>query len=119
MAAVAFEPGIRNLDQWRLLHFPKQDIRFHPGRRGTGPSTVRASDRRGPPHGLQIRGVLESHGYLERQAGARGYGGTGRDAMAREHAISYQKGIMRALQLAAPGERLAVLCLGAHCDDIE
>ena len=26
---------------------------------------------------------------------------------------------MRALQLAAPGERLAVLCLGAHSDDIE
>src|SRR5882757_6704380 len=26
---------------------------------------------------------------------------------------------MRALQLAAPGERLSVLCLGAHSDDIE
>src|SRR5262245_52147444 len=26
---------------------------------------------------------------------------------------------MRGLQLAAPGERLAVLCLGAHSDDIE
>jgi LmbE family N-acetylglucosaminyl deacetylase len=26
---------------------------------------------------------------------------------------------MRALQLAAPGERLTVLCLGAHSDDIE
>jgi LmbE family N-acetylglucosaminyl deacetylase len=26
---------------------------------------------------------------------------------------------MRALQLAAPGERLVVLCLGAHSDDIE
>ena len=26
---------------------------------------------------------------------------------------------MMALQLAAPGERLSVLCLGAHCDDIE
>jgi LmbE family N-acetylglucosaminyl deacetylase len=26
---------------------------------------------------------------------------------------------MKALQLAAPGERLAVLCLGAHSDDIE
>jgi LmbE family N-acetylglucosaminyl deacetylase len=26
---------------------------------------------------------------------------------------------MRTLQLAAPGERLAVLCLGAHSDDIE
>jgi LmbE family N-acetylglucosaminyl deacetylase len=26
---------------------------------------------------------------------------------------------MRALQLAGPGERLAVLCLGAHSDDIE
>ena len=28
-------------------------------------------------------------------------------------------GIMRALQLAAPGDRLSVLCLGAHSDDIE
>ena len=26
---------------------------------------------------------------------------------------------MRPLQLAAPGERLSVLCLGAHSDDIE
>ena len=26
---------------------------------------------------------------------------------------------MRALQLAKPGERLSVLCLGAHSDDIE
>ena len=26
---------------------------------------------------------------------------------------------MKALQLAAPGERLSVLCLGAHSDDIE
>lgn len=27
--------------------------------------------------------------------------------------------IMRGLQLAAPGERLSILCLGAHSDDIE
>lgn len=27
--------------------------------------------------------------------------------------------VMRSLQLAAPGERLSVLCLGAHSDDIE
>ena len=26
---------------------------------------------------------------------------------------------MKGLQLAAPGERLSVLCLGAHSDDIE
>ena len=30
-----------------------------------------------------------------------------------------QCGVMRALQLAAPGDRLSVLCLGAHSDDIE
>jgi hypothetical protein len=33
--------------------------------------------------------------------------------------ISPERDVMRALQLAAPGERLAVLCLGAHSDDIE
>jgi LmbE family N-acetylglucosaminyl deacetylase len=30
-----------------------------------------------------------------------------------------QRGFMRALGLAAPGDRLSVLCLGAHSDDIE
>lgn len=39
--------------------------------------------------------------------------------MARMHAASDQGDLMKALQLAAPGERLAVLCLGAHSDDIE
>ena len=28
-------------------------------------------------------------------------------------------GLMKALQLVAPGDRLSVLCLGAHSDDIE
>src|ERR1700688_202000 len=35
------------------------------------------------------------------------------------YAISPERDVMRALQLAAPGERLSVLCLGAHSDDIE
>src|SRR5258708_26669625 len=39
--------------------------------------------------------------------------------MAPELAGSRQCCAMRALQLAAPGDRLSVLCLGAHSDDIE
>lgn len=39
--------------------------------------------------------------------------------MALDHAFDREREAMRALQLAAPGERLAVLCLGAHSDDIE
>jgi LmbE family N-acetylglucosaminyl deacetylase len=39
--------------------------------------------------------------------------------VALNQAISRERDVMRALQLAAPGERLAVLCLGAHSDDIE
>ena len=39
--------------------------------------------------------------------------------MARMLATSDQGDLMKALQLAAPGERLTVLCLGAHSDDIE
>src|SRR5712671_4267515 len=39
--------------------------------------------------------------------------------MALEFASSRQCCPMRALQLAAHGDRLSVLCLGAHSDDIE
>ena len=39
--------------------------------------------------------------------------------MAHEHAGSGPGSVVRALQFAARGDRLSVLCLGAHSDDIE
>jgi LmbE family N-acetylglucosaminyl deacetylase len=39
--------------------------------------------------------------------------------MAFGHAGSGQGGVVRALQFAGHGDRLSVLCLGAHSDDIE
>ncbi len=39
--------------------------------------------------------------------------------MAFEPAGSGQGSVVRALQFAGPGDRLSVLCLGAHSDDIE
>ena len=41
--------------------------------------------------------------------------------MASELLVGSQRGVseMRALQLAGPGDRLSILCLGAHSDDIE
>src|SRR6266436_2637041 len=39
--------------------------------------------------------------------------------MAHEPASSGQSSVVRALQLVGPGDRLSVLCLGAHSDDIE
>jgi LmbE family N-acetylglucosaminyl deacetylase len=39
--------------------------------------------------------------------------------MAFEPASSGQGSVVRALQFAGPGDRLSVLCLGAHSDDIE
>jgi LmbE family N-acetylglucosaminyl deacetylase len=39
--------------------------------------------------------------------------------MACEHANSGQGSVVRALQFAGHGDRLSVLCLGAHSDDIE
>src|SRR5207244_1669641 len=54
-----------------------------------------------------------------RPAGARGHGRAGRDALARAVSADRQGRLMRALQLAKPGDRLSLLCLGAHSDDIE
>ena len=70
---------------------------------------------------LQIRWILAGDGYAQGQAGARGNGGARRDAVAclPAHLPSRQGGIMKALQFATAGERLSVLCLGAHSDDIE
>src|SRR5262245_32213112 len=39
--------------------------------------------------------------------------------MAYVSACLCQRGIMMRLQLAAPRDRLSILCLGAHADDIE
>ncbi len=39
--------------------------------------------------------------------------------MARAAACLHKCGLMRAVQLVAPGDRVSVLCLGAHSDDIE
>jgi len=41
--------------------------------------------------------------------------------VAAESLVGSQRGVtgMRALQLARPGDRLSILCLGAHSDDIE
>ena len=56
---------------------------------------------------------------------ARGHGRAGRHALAarwrpsRRGAISCRRRLMIGLGLARPGERLSVLCLGAHSDDIE
>ena len=27
--AISFEPGVRHMDKWRLLHLPKRDFRVH------------------------------------------------------------------------------------------
>ena len=39
--------------------------------------------------------------------------------MAQTSARSCRCGVMMPLQLAAPGDSLSILCLGAHADDIE
>src|ERR1700689_3871677 len=66
-----------------------------------------------------MRGLLAGYGYAEGQTNSRGDGRTWRDALASAGEYRHPSSPMKALQLAAPGDRLSVLCLGAHSDDIE
>src|SRR5262249_11056451 len=78
-----------------------------------------------PADGDQARGLLAADGYVEGQAGP------GRPGREGHHAVALQErrraggpgkqetGSMKHMRLAQPGERLSVLCIGAHSDDIE
>jgi glucose-1-phosphate cytidylyltransferase len=48
------QPGVRHLDQRRLLHLPQGNLRLHQGRRGTRARAVQPPDRGRPPDGLQV-----------------------------------------------------------------
>ena len=67
----------------------------------------------------KYEGFLARHGYAPRPPSARRNGRAWRNAMAHPAEHFGQRDNMRSLRLAAPGERLKVLCLGAHSDDIE
>ena len=114
------QPGIRHLDQRRLLHLPQRDLRLHQGWRGTRARAVQPPDRGRPPHGLQVRRLLARDGHAARPSGAGRHGRARRDAVAR--AVAAEQSRPRdegAASLPRPGDRLSVLCLGAHSDDIE
>src|SRR5262249_20320743 len=75
--------------------------------------------------GLPARRLLASDGYAERQAGARGPRRERHDALAPQSCVpdlrgrGRKEGGMKLIELADPGERRSVLCIGAHSDDIE
>ena len=77
------ERRVRSLDQWGLLHLPQRDLRLHPRRGRAGARAVQPADRGGASDGLQVRWILAGDGYAQGSAGARGNGGTRRDAVAR------------------------------------
>src|SRR5581483_968494 len=111
----------RHLDQRRLLRVPQQGVRLHQGGRGAGGRAVRAHDRGGRAHRLSPRRLLPPHGHAARQADPRGHGAARRHALAAQarRDPARRGGRMKGLRLAEPGRHLAVLCLGAHSDDIE
>src|SRR5262249_45817271 len=65
--------------------------------------------------------LLPRHGHPQGQADPGGHGGTRADAVAAQTRTRRAVGgcRMKALRLGEPGQRLNVLCLGAHSDGIQ
>src|SRR5262249_25912332 len=106
-------------------HLPQGDIRLYARRRRARRGTVRTLDSSRPAHGLPPRRLLAADGYAEGQADTRGPGREGQDALALQGGLPRRvcrcrnEDWMKLVELAGSGERLSVLCIGAHSDDIE
>src|SRR5262249_4455371 len=113
-------------ERWILL-LSEEYIRLHQGRRRTGGGTVSAPYRCSPTWGVPAQRILEGDGHVQGQDHVRPDGRARRVPVGRLEAVARgQRRLTGArpimLELAFESHRrrvFRVLCVGAHCDDIE
>src|SRR5262245_15531138 len=116
-AAAPARRGVGRPHQRRLLRVPPRDLRLRPARGRARGRALPSPDRPGNAPRPPLRRLLGQHGHVQGQAALRGSAHAGTGALAGLEGLTHP---MQALELGTlAGAMQVLLCIGAHCDDIE